>query len=251
MLRIIQALGNIFKRGKKGLEPHLIEFQENIAYDFRQPDRLIEALTHRSTLGELRPGEEGVTYERLEFLGDSVLALVTSVYLMYAFPSDDEGKLTQKKSLLVSKNVLARKAEDIGIKQYIILSDNEVKGGVADQDSVLTAALEAVIGAIYLDGGLDAATTFVEERILNDMDEILEHRDHINYKSILQEWTQDKYRTYPLYRIRSTTGPEHDKIFLIEVKVDGDVIGKGRGKSKKDAEQMAAKEGLHKLRKSH
>ncbi len=251
MLRMIQALKNIFGSGRKGLEPHLIEFQDKIEYRFRDPDRLIEALTHRSTLGELKPGEEGITYERLEFLGDSVLALVTSVYLMHSFPTDDEGRLTQKKSLLVSKNVLARKAENIGIKKYIILSDNALKGGVADQDSVLTAALEAVIGAIYLDGGLDAATTFVEERILDDMDEILEHRDHINYKSILQEWTQARFRSYPLYRVKSTTGPEHDKIFLVEVKVGGDIVGKGRGKSKKDAEQMAAKEGLHKLRKSH
>ncbi len=251
MLRIIQALRNIFMSGRKGFEPHLIEFQDKIAYNFREPDRLIEALTHRSTLGELKPGEVGVTYERLEFLGDSVLALVTSVYLMYAFPLDDEGQLTKKKSLLVSKNVLARKAEAIGFKKYMILSENAVKGGVADQDSVLTAVLESVIGAIYLDGGLDAATLFIEERILNDMDEILEHRDHINYKSILQEWTQAKYRSYPLYRVKSTTGPEHDKIFVIEVKVGGDIIGKGRGKSKKDAEQMAAKEGLHKLRKSH
>jgi ribonuclease-3 len=251
MLRIIQALRNIFKRGRKGLEPHLVEFQDEIAYNFRDPDRLIEALTHRSTLGELKPGEEGVTYERLEFLGDSVLALVTGVYLMYSFPLDDEGQLTKKKSLLVSKSVLARKAEDIGFKRYIILSDNAVKGGVADQDSVLTAVLESVIGAIYLDGGLDAATTFIEERILSDMDEILEHRDHINYKSIIQEWTQERYRSYPFYRVKSTTGPEHDKIFVVEVKVGGDVVGKGRGKSKKDAEQMAAKEGLHKLRKSH
>jgi ribonuclease-3 len=251
MWRIIQALKSSFKIGQKELEPDLIEFQENIAYRFRDPARLIEALTHRSTLGDLKPGEEGVTYERLEFLGDSVLALATSVYLMHSFPSDDEGRLTQKKSLLVSKSVLARKAEEIGVKRYIILSNNAVKGGVADQDSVLTAALEAVIGAIYLDGGLDAATTFVEERILNDMDEILEHTDHINYKSILQEWTQARYRNYPLYKVKSTTGPEHDKIFLVEVKVGGEVVGRGRGKTKKDAEQMAAKEGLHKIRKSH
>ncbi|HER44280.1 MAG TPA: ribonuclease III, partial [Candidatus Eisenbacteria bacterium] len=205
----------------------------------------------RSTLGELRPGEVGVTYERLEFLGDSVLALVTSVYLVDNFPDDDEGGLTQKKSLLVSKNVLTKKADEIGIRDFIILSDNAMKGGVAAQDSVLSAALEAVIGAIYLDGGLEYARTFIESRILGDMDEILEHRDHINYKSILQEWTQSKYRTYPLYRVRSTAGPEHDKIFLVEVKIGGRVVGKGRGKSKKDAEQMAAKEGLNELRKHH
>ena len=251
MLRLFESIKNLLRRRPKGPNQRLVEFQELIGYRFKDPERLLEALTHRSTLGELEPGEEGITYERLEFLGDSVLALVTSVYLVYNFPEDDEGRLTQKKSLLVSKSVLAKKADEIGIKDFIILSDNALKGGVATQDSVLTAAVEAVIGAIFLDGGLEPATTFVEDRILDDMDEILEHRDHINYKSILQEWTQAKYRTYPLYRVRNTAGPEHDKIFLVEVKVGGKVVGKGRGKSKKDAEQMAAKEGLHGLRKHH
>ncbi|UCF06196.1 MAG: ribonuclease III [bacterium] len=225
--------------------------EEKLGYRFKDRRCLIEALTHRSVLGELLPGEESITYERLEFLGDSVLALVTSEYLLTSFPRDDEGQLTKKKSLLVSKAVLARKAEEIGIKDHIILSENASRGGVAEQDSVLNAALEAVIGAIYLDGGLEAACRFIEELILDDIDEILEHRDHINYKSILQEWTQSKFRSYPSYRVRSTTGPEHDKIFLIEVRIGGKTVGRGRGKSKKDAEQMAAKEALHTMRKTH
>lgn len=251
MLRLFESIKKLLLRRPTGSSQRLDDFQEMIGYRFRDPNRLVEALTHRSTLGELRPGEEGITYERLEFLGDSVLALVTSDFLVYNFPEDDEGRLTQKKSLLVSQNVLAKKAEEIGIKDYIILSDNALKGGVASQNSVLTAALESVIGAIYLDGGLGPVTAFIEDRLLEDMDEILEHRDHINYKSIIQEWTQAKYRTYPLYRVRNTAGPEHDKIFLVEVKVGGKIVGRGRGKSKKDAEQMAAKEGLHKLRKHH
>jgi ribonuclease-3 len=251
MHRFFQHIGSIFRRRPVGEHLRLVELQERLGYRFKDTDRLIEALTHRSTLGDLRPGEVGITYERLEFLGDSVLALVTSYYLMRSFPEDDEGQLTQKKSLLVSKNVLTKKAGEIGIKEHIILSENALKGGVATQDSVLTAALEAIIGAIYLDGGMGEATTFVEEKILGEIDEILEHSDHINYKSILQEWTQAKFRSYPIYRIKSTTGPEHDKMFLVEVRVGGKMIGKGRGKSKKDAEQMAAKEGLHKLRKSH
>jgi ribonuclease-3 len=251
MRRIFHYIGSVFRRQPSGNHLRLDDLQEKLGYRFKERSRLVEALTHRSTLGDLRPGEEGITYERLEFLGDSVLALVTSHYLMRSFPDDDEGRLTQKKSLLVSKNVLTKKADEIGIKDHIILSENALKGGVATQDSVLTAALEAIIGAIYLDGGLERATIFIEDKILCDIDEILEHSDHINYKSILQEWTQANYRSYPAYRIKSTTGPEHDKIFLVEVRVGGKIIGKGRGKSKKDAEQMAAKEGLYKLRKSH
>lgn len=211
----------------------------------------MEALTHRSTLGDLKPGADRITYERLEFLGDSVLALVTSDFLVRSFPDENEGQLTKKKSLLVSKGVLAKKAEEIGIKQHIILSESAARGGVAEQDSVLTAALEALIGAIYVDGGMEKARSFVEGMLLDNIDEFLEHRDHINYKSIIQEWSQSKYRSYPRYAVRSTTGPEHDKIFLVEVKVGGKIVGKGRGKSKKDAEQMAAKEALHVLRRHH
>ena len=122
---------------------------------------------------------------------------------------------------------------------------------MADQDSVLTAALEALIGAIYLDGGLKPARIFVETTVLSDIDEFLEHSDLINYKSLLQEYSQSRFHTYPRYSVRSTTGPEHDKLFVIEVKVRGKDVGKGRGKSKKDAEQMAAKEALHTLRKRH
>jgi ribonuclease-3 len=176
---------------------------------------------------------------------------VTSDFLFRSFPEENEGQLTKKKSLLVSKGVLSKKAEEIGIKKHIILSESALKGGVADQDSVLTAALEAIIGAIYVDGGMEKARIFIEEMLLDNIDDFLEHRDHINYKSIIQEWSQSKHRSYPRYSVKSTTGPEHDKIFLVEVKVGGRVVGKGRGKSKKDAEQMAAKEALHSVRKHH
>jgi ribonuclease-3 len=227
------------------------DLERRIGYRFKKKERLLEALTHRSTLGDLKPGADRITYERLEFLGDSVLALVTSDFLIRSFPDENEGQLTKKKSLLVSKGVLAKKAEEIGIKQHIILSESAAKGGVAEQDSVLTAALEALIGAIYVDGGMEKARSFVEDMLLDNIDEFLEHRDHINYKSIIQEWSQSKFRSYPRYAVRSTTGPEHDKIFLVEVKVGGKVVGKGRGKSKKDAEQMAAKEALHGVRRHH
>jgi ribonuclease-3 len=250
MKRFFEAIIRRF-RGGAGRRPPPHELERLIGYRFVSRERLIEALTHRSTIGDLKPGEERVSYERLEFLGDSVLSLVTSDFLMRNYPEENEGQLTKKKSLLVSKGVLSKKADEIGIKPYIILSESAERGGVADQDSVLTAALEALIGAIYVDGGFEQARGFIEDRILGDVDEFLEHRDHVNFKSILQEWVQSKYRSYPRYSVKSTTGPEHDKIFIIEVKVAGRPVGKGRGKSKKDAEQMAAKEALHALRKTH
>jgi len=251
MRRLLKTIRKMFGGGGGGDGRRLAGLESRIGYRFVRRDLLVEALTHRSTLGELGPGEERITYERFEFLGDSVLALVTSDFLVRNFPEEDEGQLTKKKSLLVSKGVLAKKAEEIGIKPYLILSDSAAKGGVADQESVLTAALEALIAAVYIDGGMEKARSFVEEHILGDIDEFLEHRDHINYKSHLQEWAQSKYRSYPRYMVRSTTGPEHDKMFVVEVKVGGKIAGKGRGKSKKDAEQMAAKEALHAVRRHH
>ena len=251
MRRFLQTVKHRLRAGESGGPPRRGELERRIGYRFRKKERLVEALTHRSTLGDLKPGADRITYERLEFLGDSVLALVTSDFLIRGFPDENEGQLTKKKSLLVSKGVLAKKAEEIGIKQHIILSESAAKGGVAEQDSVLTAALEALIGAIYVDGGMEKARSFVEGMLLDNIDEFLEHQDHINYKSIIQEWSQSKYRSYPRYAVRSTTGPEHDKIFLVEVKVGGKVVGKGRGKSKKDAEQMAAKEALHVMRRHH
>ncbi|HSG29833.1 MAG TPA: ribonuclease III [Candidatus Krumholzibacterium sp.] len=244
-------MGLFRKEPVRDLPPKIASLEPKIGYTFKNTDLLIEALTHRSTLGELQPGEEGITYERLEFLGDSVLALITTEFLMRNFPEENEGQLTQKKSLLVSKSILTKKAEQIRLKEHVILSENAFKGGVHGQDSIQTAVLEAVIGAMYLDGGFEPARDFVEDLVLSDIDEIIDHSDHINYKSHLQEWTQRKYKGYPKYRVRSTTGPEHDKLFLVEVRVDQGVSGKGRGKSKKDAEQMAAKEALNKLRKMH
>jgi ribonuclease-3 len=251
MARFLDAFRRLFGAAEEDGPEHIPLLERKIGYTFRNKNLIIEALTHRSMLGELKPGEEGITYERLEFLGDSVLALVTTDFLVRNFPEENEGQLTQKKSLLVSKTVLSKKAEAIELKEHVILSDNAFKGGVHGQDSIQTAVLEAIIGGIYLDGGLEPARNMVEKVVLDDVDVIFDHTDHVNYKSHLQEWTQSRFKTYPKYRIRSTTGPEHDKIFIVEVKTGHGVVGKGRGKSKKDAEQMAAKEALRKLRRTH
>lgn len=251
MRRLFDGLRKFFRLGVVSVPEHVSVLEKKIGYVFRNKAFIVEALTHRSMLGELQPGEEGITYERLEFLGDSVLALVTTEFLIRSFPDENEGQLTKKKSLLVSRNVLSKMADSIDLKEHVILSDNAFKGGVHGQDSIRAAVLESVIGAMYMDGGLEPSRNFIEELVLSDIDEIIEHTDHINYKSYLQEWTQRKYKGYPRYRIKSTTGPEHEKMFLIEVKVSDGIVGKGRGKSKKDAEQMAAKEALTRLRKIH
>lgn len=254
MRGILRSLRGLFRsaarEGEEG-PAHISFLEKKIGYGFKNRGLVVEALTHRSMLGELKPGEVGITYERLEFLGDSVLALVTTDFLVRNFPDENEGQLTKKKSLIVSKNVLSKKAEAIDLKEHVILSENAFRGGVHGQDSIQAAVMEAIIGAVYLDGGLESATEVVENVVLNDLEEILDHSDHVNYKSLLQEWSQRKYKTYPRYRIRSTTGPEHDKMFAIEVKAGRGVTGKGRGRSKKDAEQMAARDALNQLRRIH
>jgi ribonuclease-3 len=251
MARFLDSLRRLLGLSYGGGPEHITDLERKVGYRFRDRAIIVEALTHRSTLGELKPGEEAVTYERLEFLGDSVLALITTDFLVRNFPDENEGQLTQKKSLLVSKTVLSKKAETLGLKEHVILSDNAFRGGVHGQESIQAAVLEAIIGGLYIDGGLEMARDMVERVVLDEIDTILDHTDHVNYKSHLQEWTQSKYKTYPKYRIRSTAGPEHDKVFVVEVLAGHGVTGKGRGKSKKDAEQMAAKQALRKLRRMH
>ncbi len=250
MSLLIEGLKRIFGSDKKLRSPAVRSIEEKLGIRFKNLSYIIEALTHKSVLGERDWDDEEINYERLEFLGDSVLSLVTSDYLMRKYPNDREGELTKKKSLLVSTAVLARRAEEFGIREYIILSDNAHRGGVANQDSVLAASMEAVIGAIYRDQGLSGARGFIEEFILRDMDQLLDHRDHVNYKSILQEWSQSEFKSYPRYTVKSTSGPEHNKMFSVEVNVVDKYTGRGRGKSKKDAEQMAAKDALEKLNKT-
>jgi len=242
-------LGRIFGGTESSPDEKLEKLQGLIDYHFKNKDILTEALTHKSILGERRDEKHQSTYERLEFLGDSVLSLVTSDFLIRRFPDENEGQLTKKKSLLVSKMILSKKAEAIGIKEFFILSENAVRGGVAEQESVQSEVLEAIIGAIYMDGGIEEARRFILSKMLNDVEMQLVDRDHINYKSELQELSQARFRNYPVYEVKSTFGPEHDKIFVIEVKIANEVLGVGRGKSKKDAEQMAAKEALSKLKR--
>ncbi len=222
----------------------LAALEKKLGYNFRGRENLVEALTHSSVLGVLPADSKNTTYERLEFLGDAVLGLATAGYLIREFPNENEGELTKKKSLLVSKSVLAKKAEQLKLKEHIILSDNAYRDGVHGQDSIQADVMEAIIGALYIDGGFEIARDFTINFILGTLHEDIQHRDYINYKSELQEWVQREYGRYPEYSVKSTRGPEHDKIFFIEVKIEGITRGRGRGKNKKDAEQMAAKEAL-------
>ncbi|HET7224443.1 MAG TPA: ribonuclease III, partial [Candidatus Eisenbacteria bacterium] len=221
----------------------LAEFQKHFGITFHDPELLKLALTHRSYLSVTGQGPRE-SNERLEFLGDSVLGLVTSEFLYRSHPNEHEGQLTKTKSLLVSKAILSRRALAMGLGRFVLMSHSEVESGGRQRLSILADAFESVLGAVYLDQGFEPARQFVEHHLLRDTREITQDKRHTNYKSHLQEYVQSTWRTHPVYRIRSEIGPDHSKHFLVEVLVGKRVLGEGRGRNKKEAEQAAARDAL-------
>lgn len=206
-----------------------------------------QALTHRSVLREA-----GARYiesnERLEFLGDAVLGMLVAEYLYDRFPDKDEGFLTQMRSKLVNnKRALARFAESIDLGQHVILSPNMDQSGGRENASILADAFEAVIGALYLDRGEEAARQFVSDIIFRSLDVGAVAQQRHNYKSALQEYVQARGWSHPEYRVVSEEGPSHRKLFTAEVIVKDESYGRGNGRSKKKAEQEAAAQALTRL----
>jgi len=249
-------------RGGRGLPSDqtarhtLIEFESHIGYCFSDATLLSQALTHRSYLNCNGNGNNGdvpeeddnpCSNERLEFLGDSVLELVVNDFLYRQHPDFQEGELTKMKSLLVSRGVLAEQAKRLNLGRFLFMSDAERESGGSFRASILADGFEAVIGALYLDGGLRTAGWFVQESLLVDAGFILGSGSHVNYKSVLQENIQERMKTYPRYRIISETGPDHRKVFTVEVTVKGEQLGLGKGTNKKRAEQAAAKHALERV----
>ena len=222
--------------------------QEALHYRFRDPSLLVRALVHRSYAagdGDRKP-DDG-SNERLEFLGDSVLSLVVNEFLFKKYPEKREGDLTKMKSVFVSKPILSLYAKKYNLGAFILLSENAQKSRVGEADSVLADALEAVFGAVFLDRGFEAASECIRRVLLSYLTEIFYNEDNINYKSLLQEYIQALHKVPPRYQVRSTTGPEHAKEFAVEVSVKGPVLARGFGKTKKLAEQEAAKLSYKKL----
>ena len=223
--------------------PFYEQLLEKLDYEFQDVSLIRTALTHRSHV--YRAGKERLqSNERLEFLGDSVLGLIVNEHLFRVFPQQSEGELTKTKSLIVSRAVLGRAAEVLGLGEHLILAPGEVDAGGRNRRSILSDAYEAVLGAIYLDGGMRPSRRFVENDLLVNLEETVQDDRWINYKSVLQERIQARLKTPPRYKVSSTSGPDHAKQFMVEVIVRGKTLGRGRGNSKKIAEQRAAQEAL-------
>lgn len=248
ILKITQFFRHLFRLKPKNVisETLISDLEEIVNYHFNDKDLIIQALKHRSFLSVT--GEERLcSNERLELLGDAVLGLVVTQHLYNNFPDKEEGDLTSMKSLIVSRKILAGIANDLNIGQFILLNEAEEKAGGRKRPSIVADALEAIIGSIYLDGSLEHAIEFIKNNVLNNLDEILNEEQNQNFKSMLLEYSQSKSYGLPLYLVKNEQGPDHHKLFTIEVKVNDRILGLGTGKSKKKAEQMAAKDALKKL----
>jgi ribonuclease-3 len=220
--------------------------ERRLQYRFRDPVHLAQALKHRSWV-YAHDGEGIDSNERLEYLGDAVLDVIVAEFLYRRHEDLREGDLTQMKSVAVSRAVLARRARGIDLGRHILLSHEEREAGGGNQDSILSDAFEAVIGAIYIDGGLEPSRRFVESVVLHDIEELGRREDFINFKSRLLEHVQGLGAGHPRYLVQDEQGPDHEKIFSIDVSVTGETFGSGQGKSKKEAQQMAARDALQKL----
>jgi ribonuclease III len=202
----------------------------------------LAALTHKSYVNEHR--DEGADNERLEFLGDAVVDLAVSHRLMERFPDADEGELSKLRALLVNEETLARVARHLGLGGLLRMGRGEEMTGGRDKSSVLADALEAVIGAVYLSGGLPEALLVVDRLFGDLLQGVAEGKSGEDWKTRLQELVQTRLRQSPRYRVVSEEGPDHSKTFEVEVTVGTELFARARGRSKKEAEQAAARETL-------
>ena len=206
-----------------------------------------QALTHRSLLRG-QPGAHLQSNERLEFLGDAVLGFVVAEHLYRHFPEENEGFLTRVRAKLVRGSALARSARRIGLGEHVLMSENAAQAEGRRNASILADAFEALVGALYLDAGPDAARAFIRRNLLDQVDLAELARNRQNFKSLLLEYAQARSWPQPEYRTTSAEGPSHNRTFTVEVLLGGETYGRGAAASKKKAEQQAAGEALRRLR---
>ncbi len=226
--------------------PQLDALETKLGYTFRDRSLLTNSLLHRSHIHVTGQDREQ-SNERLEFLGDAVLGLVVNEALYHKFPDRSEGDLTKMKSLLVCGARLSEVATHFDLGIHIRMSRSEAATGGRQRSSILADTTEAIIGAVYLDGGLSSAQAVIQRIVLSGSEKVLARRSLRNYKSRLQELIQSRYKSPPRYKVLDVTGPDHDRSFQVAVTFNGTVMGQGSGRNKKSAEQHAARMALEKL----
>jgi ribonuclease-3 len=227
----------------------LITFENLLGYKFREPNLLIEALTHKSYAHEKATLNKIFAHnERLEFLGDAVLELTVSNMMMQMDYFANEGDLSKRRASLVNETTLSEMAKEILVQDYVILGRGEVCSGGREKNSILASTFEAVLGSVFLDGGFDAAYNIVERLFKQRVEDLPLNRPYAkDYKTRLQEIVQGKYKIAPQYRIEGTHGPDHKKIFQVAILLGERKLSEGKGCSRKEAEQDAAKRVLEEM----
>jgi len=207
---------------------------------------LRQAVTHKS-FTSLPENSIFKNNERLEFLGDSILGYIVSEYLYINYSDEPEGKLSKMKAVIVSEPSLAEGARKLNLEEYLILSDGEISTGGRDKESILSDAFEAVIAVIYISSGIDNTKGFIFKYLADTIDNAKQLSSKKDTKSMLQEITQEQYKTTPEYRLADEVGQDHDKTYTFEVLINGEVVGVGVGKNKKSAQQAASRDVLKKV----
>ncbi len=244
---VINLGGTAQQLTNKGLD--FRRFEKTIGYSPRDWELFVQSLLHRSYLQFV--GQQWKSNERLEFLGDSVLNAAVAEFLYKAYPDMEEGDLTKLRSRLVNRKILAQRAKDLHISDFLLLSSSAVQSIDSGSESILADAFEAILGAIFLDGGTDAAKRFVNRTLLANGEVLSSVQTDDNYKSALLEFSQRSSLGIPRYSVLREEGPEHDRRFTVEVIIGNQSVGTGTGRSKKDAEQSAAAHALEKLQQNH
>jgi len=226
----------------------LAALEKQIAYQFKDKKILEEALTHRSYLNE-HPDWNLPSNERLEFLGDAVLELIVTEELYNRFPAFQEGKMTSVRAALVNYVMLADVARSFGLETFLLMSRGELRDTGRAREVIVANAIEALIGAIYMDGGFSGAKKFITKWVLGRLDEVFQKGLYMDAKSVLQEKAQAQRKVTPTYHLLGSSGPDHKRMFRIGVYFSDKLMAEGEGPSKQDAEVEAAKKALERIEK--
>jgi ribonuclease-3 len=227
-------------------EADISKFEKTIGYTFRDKALIYQAFTHSSFVNEQKINKKP-DYERLEFLGDAVLEMISSAYLFRTFPEKKEGEMSKMRATLVCEGALAYDAQALDLREYIQFGKGEEATGGRNKESIIADVMEAVIGALFLDGGIEQSKRFIDTYVLSNIDAV---QMFVDSKSLLQELVQADNLGTVRYEICGESGPEHDKIFDVRVFVGDKNFGEGSGKTKKAAEQKAAYKAILELKKS-
>lgn len=244
---LMKILGKFFR--KKGMKPvisdhfakNLSAIEKSLGYSFSNPHLLERALTHSSFASQ---NNIRYSYERLEFLGDAVLQLVVSDYLFKTHLHLNEGTLTKYRTILVNGNYLSECANRLELGPWILLSESSRRSGQSDNDSIMADVIESLIAAIYMDGGYGPASHWVKTHVIAGKPDYASELQSFNYKGQLAEKCQRLKMGNPTFEVTKTTGPDHDPIYMIQVSIDGTVVGFGEGRNKKEASQQASEDTL-------